>query len=87
MATERLSIEKRVKCVRLYSATKNLSEVQRLLLQEYGPPATKLQTISRINKLFDRTGSVHDAKKPGRERTVRTHQNRLVLEAELARSP
>ena len=56
MATERLSIEKRVKCVRLYSVTKNLSEVQRLLLQEYGSPATKLQTISRINKLFDRTG-------------------------------
>ena len=44
MATERLSIEKRVKCVRLYSATKNLSEVQRLLLQEYGPPATKLNS-------------------------------------------
>ena len=67
MFNARLSVEKRVRCVRLYSVTGNVAEVRRQILQEYGPPAPKRDTIARLNKQFDSTGSVLDAKKTGQE--------------------
>jgi hypothetical protein len=57
------------------------------MYQMYGPPGPKVQTITRINKLFDETGSVSDPKKHGRPRTVRTEQNQMVVAEELASSP
>ena len=82
MAAERLSLEKRIKCVRLFSATNNVTEIRRRMAQEYGDPPPNRQTIVRINKLFDDTGSVLDVKKPGRPREARTPRNVDLLAAE-----
>ena len=69
---ERLSVEKRVKCVRLFSVTGNVSDVCRQMKQLYGEPAPSRNTVARINKNFDETGSVMDVKKPGMQPTVVT---------------
>ena len=61
MACGKWSIEKRVKCVRLFSLTNNVTEVQRRLLKEYGSPTPTRNAVVRINKLFEDTGSVLDA--------------------------
>jgi hypothetical protein len=45
-----------------------------------------VQTITRINKLLDETGSVSDPKKQGRSGTVGTEQNQTVVAEELATS-
>ena len=79
-------MEKRVKCIRLYSVSKNASEVRRLMTELYGPPGPKVHTVIRLNRLFDETGSVCYRKKAGRPRSVRTQQNQERVDEELARS-
>src|SRR5277367_2365791 len=87
MFNARLSVEKRVRCVRLYSVTGNVAEVRRQILQEYGPPAPKRDTIARLNKQLDSTGSVLDAKKTGQEKSVVTPANQQAVALELQSSP
>uniref|UniRef100_A0A8C4SCJ4 DUF4817 domain-containing protein n=1 Tax=Erpetoichthys calabaricus TaxID=27687 RepID=A0A8C4SCJ4_ERPCA len=87
MAGRRLSLEQRVRCVRLFSRTGNVSEVQRRMLEEFGPPAVHRNTISQINEMFDRTGSANHPKNPGPSRSVRTDDMKNRLRAELESSP
>ncbi|PNF30075.1 hypothetical protein B7P43_G04239 [Cryptotermes secundus] len=87
MAGRRLSIEQRVKCVRLFSVTNNVSEVQRIMMEESGPPAVHRDTIVRINKQFDETASALNPKHPGQPRTVRTADTQAHVAAELASYP
>ncbi|PSN51677.1 hypothetical protein C0J52_09597 [Blattella germanica] len=87
MAERRLSMEKRVKCIRLYSVSKNASKVRCLMTELYGPPGPKVHTVIRLNRLFDETGSVCYRKKAGRPRSVRTQQNQERVAEELAHSP
>lgn len=87
MAGRRLSVEQRVRCVRLFSIMGNVSEVQRRMLEEFGPPAVHRNTISQINQMFDRTGSANHPKNPGPSRSVRTQDMKNRLRAELESSP
>ena len=62
MANARLTLEQRVRCVRLFSLTNNVSEVQRRMRTEFGvEPPTRI-TIVGINNKFNSTGSVLDVK-------------------------
>ena len=51
-------LEQKIKAVRLYSLSQNAVEVERQLLRQYGENAIDRRTIGRINKQFDKTGSV-----------------------------
>uniref|UniRef100_A0A8C4XDY3 Transposase n=1 Tax=Erpetoichthys calabaricus TaxID=27687 RepID=A0A8C4XDY3_ERPCA len=87
MAGRRLSVEQRVRCVCLFLMTGKVSEVQRRMLEEFGPPAVHRNTISQINEMFDRTGSANHPKNPGPSRSVRTDDMKNRLRAELESSP
>ena len=87
MATGRLPLEQRIRCIRLYSVTNNYQEVRRRMVEEFGEPGPSRQMISRLNQAFDTTGSVLDAKRTGRPKTVNTEENKERVQAELACSP
>ena len=85
MAAQRLSLEEKVDCVRLYSATNNYSEVKRRMAAKFGTPGPSLITIKNVNKKFDETGSVEERKR-SRPKTVATDANKVRLQNELASS-
>lgn len=85
MAAQRLSLEEKVDCVRLYSATNNYSEVKRRMAAKFGTPGPSLITIKNVNKKFDETGSVEESKR-SRPKTVVTDANKVRLQNELASS-
>lgn len=87
MAEQKLTLNKRIQCVRLFSITNNISEVRRRIAAEFGPPTPTRKTVARINTLFDVTGSVKDCKRPGRPISVRTEENKERVAEELERSP
>lgn len=87
MAGRRLSLDQKVKCVRLFSKTNNISEVQRQMEVEFGRPKPTRDTIARLNKTFDETGSVGEGKRSGRPKSVVTPENKEIVMQELNRSP
>uniref|UniRef100_A0A8C4XBZ0 Transposase n=1 Tax=Erpetoichthys calabaricus TaxID=27687 RepID=A0A8C4XBZ0_ERPCA len=58
-----------------------------MMLEEFGPPTVHRNTISQINKMFDRTGSTNHPKNPGPSRSVRTDAMKNRLRVEMESSP
>ena len=55
MLNARLTVEQRVRCVRLFSLTSNVTEVQRRMRKEFGvePPKVYSHPINSIEQLKD----------------------------------
>lgn len=97
-----LTVEERVKIVRIYSVQGGCATATRRILYQEGVEAGKWQevgvdraaipsrqTIEYINKTFDETGCVSKRmlKSTGRERTVTTADNLRRVREEVLRSP
>jgi hypothetical protein len=84
----KLTVEDKVRCVRLYSKyDEKPSVVQRVWRKELGtePPSTK--TIIAVNKKFDATGNVADRSRTGRPKTSHTPDKMILVEDILKRCP
>lgn len=70
--TARLSLEDRIKCIRLCSRYNSYADAQKAWKQNHGtiPPCRK--TMSTLDKKFQKTGSVADLVRTGRPKTTRT---------------
>ncbi|CAL8102290.1 unnamed protein product [Orchesella dallaii] len=83
----RLSLEERVKCIRMCSRYNNYADAQKAWRQKYGvePPCRK--TLSTLDKKFEKTGSVADLVRCGRPKTTRTEATIAKVEEAVKRDP
>ena len=101
MMADRLSMQEKVKIVRLYSKHQSIRETQHALYQEgvnsrkwgkvgikrSGVPSTT--TIHNINQLFDDTGCVKKTKHKSfsRKKTITSAENLALVREEVLKSP
>lgn len=83
----RLSLEDRIKCIRMCSRYSSYADAQKAWRQTYNsePPCTK--TFSTLDKKFQKTGSVADLTRSGRPKTTRTEAVIARVEEAVTKDP
>jgi transposase len=83
----RLSTSERIEIVKWYAIYQNAAEVARQFQHRYDrtPPARK--NILNLIQKFDETGSVADAPRSGRPRSVSTDDNKERVREDFEESP
>ena len=74
----RLSSSERIDIVKWYAAYQNAAEVARQFQHHYGRAPPTRQNILDIARKFDETGSVQDASRSGRPRSVSRLRSRPI---------
>ncbi len=82
-----LTTEQRVAIVKLYYSSNSVTQVQRDWRKTFASVAPKRKTIYDLIHKFEATGSVLDAARSGRPRSVNTGEARVGLKEVLKRSP
>lgn len=83
----RLSIEEKVKIIKLHAKFENCEEVRRQWKKCFSSEPPKAETISRLVKKFEETGSVHDRDRSGRPLSIVTEETVETVEKMLVDSP
>ena len=83
----RLSSSERIDIVKWYAAYQNAAEVARQFQHRYGRAPPTRQNILDIARKFDKTGSVQDASRSGRPRSVSTEENKQRVLAAFEENP
>ncbi len=83
----RLSLEDRIKCIRMCSRYSSYADAQKAWRQTFNtePPCTK--TFSMLDKKFQKTGSVADLTRSGRPKTTRTEAVIARVEEAVTKDP
>jgi transposase len=82
-----LTTEQRVAIVKLYFSSNSVTQVQRDWRKTFASVAPTRKTIYDLIHKFEATGSVLDAARSGRPRSVNTGEARVGLKEVLKRSP
>lgn len=87
MPLTRLTLDERIRLVRLFSLYEKSSTIQKVWANQFGTDPPSRKTIAALNKKFDETGSVADLTRSGRPKSSRTEEKIALVQSAIRDDP